>query len=602
MNTTYDFSGWATKALIRCSDGRTIMPDAFKHNDGQTVPLVYNHRHNDIDAVLGHALLENHPEGVYAYCTFNETESGKTAKEMVRHGDVTALSIYANQLKQNDQAYVIHGNIREVSLVLVGANVGALIDNVIAHGLEIEEEAVIYTGESIELHHADKPKEEPEMAESNNNGEKTIGEIIETMNEDQKTVLYALVGEALGETTDDPDEGENDMKHNIFEGDAANTGSVLTHSDQMAIIELAKRPSCGSFQEACQAYAEDLAHGVFDGETVGQLLPEFELLDPKKPPIIYDDDSWVSKVLNGVTKSPVSRVRTRKADARKKELVAKGYKKGEKKTNMKQISLIGRSHEPQTIYIKDSLHRDDILDITDFDLVAYNYGVMRHTLDQTIATAIMLGDGRTEVDADKIHENRIRPVYHDEELYCMHVDVDIPKAKAALNGTHTGVHFGDNYIYAEAVITAALYSREKYKGSGQPTFFCSPHLVNVMMLARDLNGRRVRSTLSELASELNVKEIVTIEQFDNVTRETEDGETKKLLGIFVNLKDYQLGCVKGGEITKFEQFDIDFNQLKMLLETRLSGALVELYSAIALEEPVTETSAPEEPEEPDETP
>lgn len=600
----FDFSGWATKANLKCSDGRVIMKDAFKHNDGQTVPLVWNHRHDDPNEILGHALLENRDEGVYAYCTFNDTESGKTGKLLVQHGDIVSLSIYANQLKQN-MSNVIHGNIREVSLVLAGANPGASIETVIKHGEEFEEEAEIFTGENITIFHSDEDNELEEKSDMNENNEslehsdeETIADVFDTLNEKQKKAVYAMIGYIIDDEKnkekDDGDEmdhseGGNEMKHNVFDTDGMQDENVLTHSDLDKIVELSKTPSIGSFKQARMIYENEneLQHDAFDAETMDMLLPEYKYIDPMEPKILYPDDTWVSSVINGVHKSPYSRIRTRRADARQAELKAMGYqKKGDYKKEMKQIQLLGRTHDAQTVYIKDKINRDDILDITDFDIVAYQWKIMRHTMDQTLAQAILIGDGREDTDPDKIKEDHIRPIWHDDELYCIHQDVDIAGQKAKLQGTDTAKNFGDNYVYAEAVIEAALYSREKYKGSGNLTFYCTPHLLNVMLLARDLNGRRIYSSKADLVAALNVRDIQTIEQFEGLTRQTSDGKHKKLLGLFVNLADYQLGCVKGGEITKFDDFDIDFNQYKLLLETRVSGALVEWYSAIALEEPV----------------
>ena len=595
------FSGYATRNDLLCGDGRVIKKDAFKHNDGKTVSLVWNHDHSNPESVLGHALLENRDDGVYAYCTLNDTTAGQHAKELVQHGDVSALSIYANKLKQNGNN-VIHGEIRELSLVLAGANPGAYIDFVMAHGDDGEEElGELYAGydERIMIHSADDAekennKEDNTMAEEEKkdtkNGEKTVADVFNTLTEEQKTVVYAILGLVMKEAgvSDDDDKEEKNMKHNIFDTDEAQ--GYLTHSDEEHIISMAKTSGVGSLQQAMSIFAENnnLQHDAFDASTMESLLPDYELVDPKEPKILYPDDTWVSSVINGVHKSPIARVRTRKADARQAELKAIGYTKGSEKKVMKQIQLLGRTHDAQTIYIKDKLNRDDIIDITDFDIVAYQWKLMRHTLDQTLATAILIGDGRDDTDPDKIKEDKIRPIWLDDELYCIHQDVDIKAQKAKLQGTNTGANFGDNYIYAEAVIEAALYSREKYRGSGNLTFYCTPHLLNIMLLARDLNGRRIYSSKADLVAALNVKDIQTIEQFEGLTRTTESGNTKKLLGLFVNLADYQLGCVKGGEITKFEQFDIDFNKQKLLLETRVSGALVEWYSAIALEEPVTD--------------
>ena len=608
-NTKYsdcDFSGWATRNDLVCGDGRVIKKDAFKDNDGKKVSLVFNHEHNDPNAVLGHAFLENRDEGVYAYGYFNDTESGQTAKKLVQNGDVSSLSIWANKLRQatgaNGCKEVLHGDIKELSLVLAGANPGAYIDFVMAHSDdsldgEIDE---LYAGwnENIMIHTAVKAedktdKEEPGMDEKNEknktDGEKTIADVLETLNEEQKLAVYALIGEMDNDDNDDKNEGGESMKHNVFDQEENRQENVLTHSAMNEILELSKQPSIGSFRQARKVYEEqnELQHNAFDEETMGMLMPEYKLIDPAEPKILYPDDTWVSSVINGVHKSPYSRVRTRRADARKAELKAMGYEKGNYKKEGKHIKLLGRTHDAQTIYVKDKINRDDVLDITEFDIIAYQWKILRHTMDQTLAQAILIGDGRDDLDPDKIKEDHIRPIWKDDDMYCIHQDVDIAGAKAKLQGTETGNHFGDNYIYAEAIIEAALYSREKYKGSGNLTFYCTPHLLNVMLLARDLNGRRIYSSKNDLVAALNVKDIKTVEQFEGLTR-TEGGKTKKLLGLFVNLSDYQLGCVKGGEITKFDDFDIDFNQYKLLLETRVSGALVEWYSAIALEEDVTQ--------------
>ena len=603
----FDFSGWATKANLKCSDGRIIRQDAFKDNDGQKVPLVWNHKHDATTQVLGHALLENRDGGVYAYCKFNETESGKTAKELVKHGDVDKLSIYANQLKQQGPN-VIHGNIREVSLVLAGANPGALIEDVMMHSADgdyiLEDECIIHTGDyfevsdenTIEHSSEDEKKDELEhaedktMDENKKDGEKTVKDVIDTMNEEQQTVMYALIADAMeGNFNNDEDEddegGNEDMKHNVFENEENNT-NVLSHADEATIIDMAKAPSVGSLQHAMEIYAEEnsLQHGI---DQIEKLFPEYKDVKPGAPELLERDQTWVGVVMNKAHKSPISRIRTRQADARAAELRAKGYKKGNQKTLSANIKLLSRTTDPQTVYRKDELHRDDILDITDFDVVSYQYGIMRRNLEEDIAMAILIGDGRDDVDPDKISEDHIRSIWHDDELYTIHADVDIAAARAELQGTDTNKHFGDNYIYAEAIITAALYARERYKGSGSLDFFCTPHLLNVMLLARDLNGRRIYDSKSDLAAALNVNAIYTVEQFEGKTRTAGEDQTKKLLGLFVNMADYQIGSTKGGEITKFSQFDIDFNKEKYLLETRLSGALTKVYSAIALEEPVT---------------
>ena len=599
----YDFSGWATRNDLLCGDGRTIRKDAFKDNDGCEVPLVWNHEHNDPNAVLGHAVLENRDDGVYAYGKFNDTEQGQHAKKLVQNGDVRSLSIWANQLKQLGKD-VIHGNIRELSLVLAGANPGAYVDYVMAHSEEEGDSLEASWDENIMLYHSvDEPKEkkgDPEKMEgnknketntTNENEEKTVQDVIDSMNEEQKTVMYAMIGQALDENggSDDDDEGGNKVKHNVFDNDYPHPENVLSHSDEMEIISLAKQSNVGSLKQAMEIYAEEngdsLAHGIF--EDTEALFPEYELLKKGEPETLERDQSWVSYAIAKIHKSPISRIRTRQADARIAELRANGYqKKGSYKQEMAKIKLIGRTTDPQTIYIKDDMHRDDIIDITDFDVVAYQWKMMRHILDEELAMAALVGDGREEGDPDKIHEDHVRSIWHDDELYCIHQDVDFEAAKTKLQGTNTGANFSENYIKAEAMIEAALYSREKFKGSGTPDLYCTPHLLNVMLLARDLNGRRIYESKADLAKALNVNEIHTVEQFEGLTRLDSKSKTKKLLGLFVNLADYQFGSTKGGEVTRFEDFDMDFNRYKYMLETRLSGSLTKLYSAIALEEPV----------------
>ena len=596
----YDFSGWATRNNLKCSDGRTILKDAFKHNDGATVPLVWNHQHNSPDEVLGHAMLENRDEGVYAYCTFNDTEAGKTAKLLVQHGDVNALSIYANQLKEK-MSHVIHGNIREVSLVLAGANPGAYIDSVIAHSDSDEWEASIFTGETIELYHGDNNMEgeikmdnnmNPELMHAAgaqaNSGGKTLKEVFDTLNEEQKTLFYAMIGQALEDGGSDMShseefEGGNEMKHNVFDNDETQ-GAVLSHADEEMIMDRAKR--LGSFRAAMDEFEEanSLQHGFADYEA---LFPENEWENtPGAPKIIDNDESWVSTMLGKVKKSPMARVRSRYADLREADIRGLGYTKGEEKKLIGQFDMIGRSFDPQTVYVKEQMHRDDILDINDFDVVNYLKNIMRTKLNLEIARAISIGDGREKNDPDKIKEAHIQPVWGDIELYTIYQDVDVKAAKAELQGTNTGANFGDNYIYAEAIITAALYAREKYKGSGSLDFYCTPHLLNIMLLARDLNGRRIYESKSDLAAALNVSNIYTVEQYEGKTRKTDDGKTKKLLGLFYNFNDYQIGAVQGGQITNFEDFDIDFNTYKYLMETRISGGNTVPFSAIALEEEV----------------
>ena len=627
----FDFSGWATKANIECSDGRTIMNDAFRHQDGKTVPLVWNHDHKSPDNVIGHALLENRDEGVYAYCSFNDTEKGKTSKMLVEHGDVHSLSIYANRLKQKG-SNVIHGTIRELSLVLAGANPGAVIDTIIQHSDTVDEEAVIYYDNNYEntLEHSEEGVEVEEVVDeetkteeevSHADSDKTVSEILETLNEEQaKAVAYVIkqIEEDYNDTEDGEEEvahaddqeeeegseventesennneesqgGNETMKHNVFDKENVNEKDVLTHADQEEIIKLAKTKSVGSLQEAIAIYAADesnsLKHGI---DEIESLFPDYKDVKPGAPEYIERDQTWVDHVMNGTKKSPISRIRTRQADITGTDLRALGYEKGTKKDKVGNIKLLGRTTDPQTVYRTDALERDDIIDITDFDVVAFQYYVMKQNLKEEIAQAIMIGDQREDGDKYKIKEDHIRSIWNDDELYTIHHDVDIEAARNELQGTDTNKHFGENYIYAEAIVTAALYSREKYKGSGSLAFYCTPHLLNVMLLARDLNGRRIYDSKTDLAAALNVTAIHTVEQFEGKVRTTADGDKKKLLGIFVNLKDYQVGSTKGGEITNFKQFDIDYNQEKYLIETRLSGALTRVKSAIALEEPVTE--------------
>ena len=634
MRAKYDFSGWATKNDLKCSDGRTIRRNAFKENDGKVVPLVWQHMHNDPTNVLGHALLENRDEGVYAYCTFNDTEGGKNAKLLVEHGDISALSIYANKLKQNG-GNVMHGVIREVSLVLSGANPGALIDYpTLAHGEEDDEtEAVIYTGEELCLYHSEdrdpeektpeeeetpeeKPeevKEEPEELKHEDkekedmaDNEKTVQDVFDELTEEQKNVVYFMIGQALEDAgvSGEEDEDEEEMKHNVFDTDYERD-DVLTHADQADILNLAKQPGM-SFQTALNAYAENngldadsLQHDAVSsgfvqpgvgvtGYTVEALFPEYKDVRPGAPELITSDQGWIGTVLSKVHKSPISRIRTQQVDIRNIDaLRAKGYQKGKQKAQTGNFQLVRRTTDPQTVYVKSALHRDDIIDITDFDYVQYLYNIDKMNLNEELATAIMLGDARSDEAEDKIHPEHIRPIWTDDELYTIHVDLDVSAMREALQGTETGSYFGDNYVYAEALIEKLLYARENMKGTGTPDFYMTPHMLNVMLLARDRNGRRIFSSKAELASALNVGSIITAEQFANKIRTDGSNNQHKLLGICVNLGDYSLGATKGGEITHFTDFDIDFNQQKSLLETRCSGALTRVYSAVVVEEPYT---------------
>lgn len=625
MNLKYDFSGWATRNDLVCADGRTIRHNAFEDCDGKTVPLVWNHQHDEPGNILGHALLENRKDGVYAYCTFNETDAGKAAKMLVQHGDIASLSIYANGLKQTPSKDVTHGVIREVSLVVAGANPGAFIDFVdMAHGEVGEQEMILSAYEPISLfrpdekpplvHKAgsgdgkkeDKPKDDGKEEKPEN--EKTVQDVVDSMTEEQRTVMYALIGAAMEELDsqkgkgdggddddDDPDKksdktkgGNKTMKHNVFENEDTQD-TVLSHSDRADILALAKSNSVGSLQTALKIYAEqnELKHGI---DNIESLFPDFKDLRPGAPERVTRDQGWVTAVMQKVHKSPISRIRTRQMDTRKDSIRAHGYQKGKRKTLSGNMNVITRTTDPQTVYRTDALHRDDIVDITDFDVVEYQYAVMRENLNEEVATAIMVGDGREADDEMKISEDHIRSIWNDNDLYTIHYDVDIEAARAELNGSKTDMSFGENYIYSEAIITAALYAREKYKGTGTPDFFCTPHLVNVMLLARDMNGRRIYNSKADLAAALNIGELYTAEQFEGLVRMDDEGAKHKLLGLFVNLADYTVGSTKGGEITRFDQFDIDFNQQKYLIETRLSGALTRVYSAIALEEPVAASS------------
>ena len=637
----YDFSGWATRNDLLCADGRIIRKDAFKCNDGETVPLVYNHDHSNTDNILGHALLENRDEGVYAYCTFNDSESGQAAKEAVRHGDVKSLSIYANKLKQAGNE-VLHGVIREVSIVMAGANPGAFIDSVMVHGEDTEEGFIVGYDENIMIHHyaeedeplqhAEPKKEDMEKVANESNKdeekiehaapkeemkeeskaepkeapkEKTVKDVFDTLTEEQKTVVYALIGQALEDAKDemeDEKEDENeDMKHseggneimhtNVFEKNDEKNVNVLTHSDQAEIIEMAKRPGM-TLKSAMAAFVDDhkdtLAHG-FESGGIGKLFPDYKDSQPGAPELIERDHSWVGSVMQKARKSPVSRVRTRKVDARAQDIRAKGYSKREtEKAISGNLKVLMRTTDPQTIYYRDTLHRDDVIDITDFDVVDYQRNVMKNALEEEIALAALVGDGRDDLSPDKISEDHIRPIWKDDDLYTIKAPVDVTGMKTKLQGTNTSANFGDEFVYAEAVIAAVMKARIKYRGSGTPDLFVEPNMLNTMLLARDMNGRRIYESASDLAKVLNVNAIHTVEQFADLKPRTGEGEKKfKLLGLIVNMASYQFGSTKGGEITSFEDFDIDFNAYKYLMETRLSGALVDVYSAIAIEEDVT---------------
>ena len=570
----FDFSGWATKANLKCSDGRTIMKDAFKHNDGQTVPLVWNHQHNDPNEVLGHALLENREEGVYAYCSLNDTETGKTAKLLVQHGDVVALSIYANQLKQN-MNHVIHGNIREVSLVLAGANPGASIDSIIMHGEESQEEAVIFTGEDIMLAHAedetsdeetithaDKEDKEEKMEENKKMEEnETVADVFNTLSEKQKTVVYAMIGQALEDASnknknDESEGGDETMKHNAFDQNDQNNENVLSHDAMETIINDGKR--YGSLKESFLAHANE--YGITN---IDYLFPEAQTLN-KTPEFIQREMGWVQKVMNGTHHSPFARIKSVFADITEDEARARGYMKGNLKKE-EVFSLLKRTTTPTTIYKKQKLDRDDVVDITDFDVVAWLKSEMRMMLDEEIARAILVGDGRLSSSDDKINESNIRPIYNDEELYTIQATVTV-----ASNAT------ADEK--AKAMIRAAIKARKDYRGSGSPTFFTTEDVLTDALLLEDTMGHRLYKNAGEVADAMRVKEIVTVPVMENVKGKN-GGD---LLGIIVNLADYNVGADKGGAVNMFDDFDIDYNQQKYLIETRCSGALTKPKSAIAI--------------------
>lgn len=604
----FDFSGWATRNDLQCSDGRIIRRDAFKHNDGSTVPLVWNHQHNDPNEVLGHALLENRDEGVYAYCTFNETESGRTAKLLVQHGDVSALSIYANQLKQQG-SNVIHGAIREVSLVLAGANPGAFIDSIIKHGEESDEEAIIYTGETISLYHADDDKksegddkmvEETKKPENENKkGEETVADVFNTLTEKQKTVVYALIGQALedaaGDEDYDNDEEEKEVKHNVFDNDYQQEDkNVLSHAAQGEILEIAKSPNVGSLQTAMKIYAEEneLEHADISGfvqtgnGNVSTMFPDYVEAHPSRTPeLITNDMGWVDAIMTKTQKIPHGRVRTSHVDIRNIDaLQAKGYKKGTEKKLTGNYALVRRTTDPQTIYVTSELHRDDVTDIEDFDYVQFQYGIDQISLKETLAVATMLGDDRPDSDPEKIFPDKIRPIWTDDELYTIHRDIDFNAMANELQGSNAGQNFGQSFIYAEAMVTALRKARKDFRGTGKPDLYITTDMHNTMILARDRNGRRIYETDTELAAALGVANIYEVTQFEGKIRTDAEGHKHKLHAICVNMADYGYGASKGGDITHFTDFDIKFNQLQSLLETRKSGQLTRIKSAIVIEE------------------
>lgn len=592
----YDFGGWATKANLLCSDGRVIMPDAFAHNDGQRVPLVWNHQHSDPDHILGYADLENRPEGVYAHCKFNETDTGNVAKQLVQHGDIVSLSIYANGLTEK-KSHVTHGNIREVSLVLAGANPGAGIDSVtLSHGEDSDDEGIVYSDTSLDLatevSHSDDTNSELSHADDNSDkksedDEETVMDVFNTLNEKQKNAVYAMIGAAYEATPPAKDEentneeGDTDMKHNVFDTDVQKENQVLSHSDITAIISDAKRT--GSLRDAAIAHnAGEITHAATDddGKQVTYGVANIDYLFPdarnitREPLFIKRDTGWVTVVMNAVKHSPFSRIKSIFADITADDARAKGYLKGNKKIE-EVFTLLKRSTTPTTIYKKQKMDRDDVVDITDFDVVSWIKSEMRVMLDEEIARAILVGDGRSTASDDKINESNIRPIWKDDSLYTI-------KATVQLGASETETTKGKKFI------KAVLKARKNYKGSGNPILLTTEDVLTDLLLIEDTNGRNIYESVDKLATALRVSKIVTSPVLENQTRagvELVDGDTKTrtLMGIIVNLADYTIGADKGGAVNLFEDFDIDFNQQKYLIETRCSGALTKPYSAIAIE-------------------
>lgn len=608
-----DFSGWATRNDLKCSDGRVIRRDAFKHNDGIKVPLVWNHQHNSPRDVLGHAWLENREEGVYTYGFLNDTVDGETAKVLIKHGDICALSIYANQLQQAGPD-VLHGCICEVSLVHKGANPGAFIDSMLKHGEMSDDEAIIYTGMPLCLSHSaddkqDEEKKEDKSEEKTDKEEQkkdddseTIADVIETMTEKQQNVMYALIAQALeGESEENPEnksesnkEENNTMKHNVFDNDQQNDKNVLSHAAQGEILALAKSPNVGSLQTAMKIYAEDheLQHADISGfvqsgnGNVATMFPEYVEAHPSRTPeLITNDMGWVDAIMAKTQKIPHGRIRTSHVDIRNIDsLQAKGYAKGNKKNLTGNYELVRRTTDPQTVYVTSELHRDDVTDIEDFDYVQFQYGIDQISLKETLAVATMLGDDRQDSDPEKIFPDKIRPIWTDDELYTIHKDVDFDAMKTELQGTETGSYFGESFIYAEAMVTALRKARKEFRGTGKPDLFISTDMHNTMILARDRNGRRIYETDTELAAALGVANIYEVTQFEDKVRTDSNSKKHKLHAICVNMADYGYGASKGGDVTHFTDFDIKFNQLQSLLETRKSGQLTRIKSAIVIEE------------------
>ena len=621
MDKNYDFSGWATKTGVKCADGRTILPNAFKDCDGVIVPLVWNHGHESVENVLGHALLKNYPEGVYAYGYFNDTDMGLAAKEQVKHRDITNLSIFANKLVQKDGC-VSHGVIRELSLVLAGANPKAVIDCVLAHSADSEEAAIIYTPEEI-LYHSEEEGDdmaeeekkdilshaEDEKEEKPEKSEKTVQDVFDTLNEEQKTVVYALVGMALDEKSDKENEGENkEMKHNVFEKEEKDAYIASARKEfEQAVIRDAK--NFGSMKDAYLAHKEEfadyLAHSIDTTgmETIGEihradpggagapygidsidfLFPEAKALT-NEPEFLKREDSWVSKVMSGVHHTPFSRIKSVFADITEDDARAKGYITGNMKKN-EVFGLLKRSTDPTTVYKKQKLDRDDIIDITDFNVVAFMKREMRMMLDEELACAFMFGDGRDDSSDDKINPTHIRPIAFEAPLFNISVETTI-------NPSDLGVDDVASETAAKEFIRACIRARKKYRGSGNPTLFVGENMLTEMLLLEDGFGHMKYANAAALASVLRVKEIVSVPVLDE--REVKKNG-RQCLAVIVNLNDYNVGADKGGEVNMFDDFDIDYNQQKYLIETRCSGALVKPFSAMTVWGAVENTKEPEEP-------
>lgn len=559
----YDFSGWATKYNVKCSDGRTILKHAFKEDDSKVIPLVWNHNHVEADNVLGHAYLEERDEGIYAYCSLNDTEQGRNAKELVQHGDITSLSIFANKLKQNVNKEVMHGVIREVSLVLAGANPGASIDYVVAHADDSEsEDATIYNDENaLEMFHAEeKPDDTGTKKEGDSTKkdkkEKTVQDVLDTMTEEQLNVLYLLVGAANEEAKNG---GKEEMKHNAFDEIKNDKGEVLTHSEFVEIITEARQK--GSVKDAF------LAHGITD---IGNLFPEDKAVGG--PETVSRNMEWVAKIMGAVHHTPFARVKGSLINITGEQARAKGYVKGNQKVE-EVVTALKRSTSPQTVYKLQKIDRDDIIDITDFDVIAYLKSEMRVMLDEELARAFLIGDGRSAESNDKINPINIRPVWGDSETYT--VKRVLERAQGA-----------SDEAFAKAFIKDVIKSRKLYKGSGNPTLFTTEDMLTNMLLIEDKNERVVYDTIEKLKTALRVSDIVTVEPMEGANRKDETYQYN-LLGVLVNMRDYNVGADKGGNVNMFDDFDINFNKYEYLIETRCSGALVKPFSAITFEEKTT---------------